>query len=788
MSMGTICIDGRDIPFEEGDNVLKAALTAGVEIPHFCYHPALGSLGACRLCAVEIAAEDNGTAPRVVMACLEPAREGMQVSVSAAAARGAREGVIELLMTNHPHDCPVCDEGGECHLQEMTVACGPAYRRYRGRKRTFPNQYLGPLVHHEMNRCITCYRCTRFYRDYALGDDFGTMRLRNEVYFGRFQDGALTSPFAGNLVEVCPTGVFTDAVFRQHFTRVWDLQTAPSICPHCSVGCNTLPGARNGTLRRVRNRPHAEINRWFLCDRGRYGHQYGEHAARPLLPRVAGASVGYLEAIAAAMERIKSAGNGLAGLGSAREDMEGNTLLRALMHKLDGAFAAFSDPALESAMASALIQLHNSAQLHNTVPTLIELEQADAALIAGDLTAHAPMMDLALRQAFRHGASLDVLHSSPAPLTRFALTALTVPPREMDACLSRLNELLADPAASTPPEETLSNIAAHLSAAQRPVVIGVVETLGATGVTALTQLATAANARLVYAMPGPNACGVALLAAAGSTRALLEGVESGHIQTLLVAGNDPFGDARLGARWRTACQRLDTLIVLDCIATATALAADILIPVAAWAERGGTFVNYEGRAQGFAPAFQRTEPLPATAEIMMDLALLLALDLPDAASLPGDALPGYQTPTPGAPGTRLIPIRTLAIVSEGHSYLPSPSVRRWPEGSDEGETATHHGIWQAALSTWYGDDPLASFAPALLELTPTPAARIAPQTACNACIEDGARVTLRGPAGVVVLPVQFDSGVAMDTIALSRATLVQLGLGHGDPLDLEPIG
>lgn len=769
--MAMIRIDGRDIPFEEGDNILKAALAAGVEIPHFCYHEALGSLGACRLCAVEITPEEvdpkkPNKGPRVVMACLEPAREGLKISVNAPAAIQARQGVIELLMTNHPHDCPVCDEGGECHLQEMTVACGPPYRRYRGRKRTFPNQYLGPLVHHEMNRCITCYRCTRFYRDYALGDDLGAMRLRNEVYFGRFQDGPLESPFAGNLVEVCPTGVFTDAVFRQSFTRVWDLQTAPSICPHCSVGCNTLPGARDGSLRRVRNRHHPELNRWFLCDRGRYGHQYSEHTTRPLLPRVTGETVGYRKAVTTAAEQIKAAG-GVAGLGSAREDLEGNALLRTLMHRLEGAFAAFSDPVLEAATTSAVTQLHNT-------PSLGEMEQADAALIVGDLTAHAPMMDLALRQAWRRGAPLAVLHNTPAPLARFAVTALTVPPREMGAHLSRLSERLAGPAAASSNEETaLLAIAAHLTTARRPMVIGVAETLAAPEIAALAQLATTLgpHARLAYALPGANAYGAALLAPTGSSAALLEAVEAGQIQTLIVAGNDPLGDARLGPRWRAARQRLDSLIVLDCIATATAEAADILLPVAAWAERGGSFVNYEGRAQGFAPVFQRPEPLPATAEVMTDLAQLLDLTLPEAAAVISDAFPGYTAPSPGTPGSHI-------------AASPPPA---HIDAASRPDLELDGGPWQAALASWYGDDPLASFAPALMELAPAAVARIAPAAASRAGIEDGARVMVRGPAGTLALPVQLDDGVAANTIALARATLVQLGAGHGDLLDLEPI-
>ena len=139
-------------------------------------------------------------------------------------------------MINHPHDCPVCDEGGECHLQDMTVMTGHNYRRYKFRKKTYRNQYLGPFVNHEMNRCIQCYRCVRFYRDYAGGKDFDVFGSQNRIYFGRYQDGPLESVFSGNLVEVCPTGVFTDKTLKKHYTRKWDLQSAPSICSFCGVG------------------------------------------------------------------------------------------------------------------------------------------------------------------------------------------------------------------------------------------------------------------------------------------------------------------------------------------------------------------------------------------------------------------------------------------------------------------------------------------------------------------------------------------------------------------------
>ena len=151
---------------------------------------------------------------------------------------------------------------------------GHVYRRFRGQKRTFHNQDLGPFVNHEMNRCIQCYRCVRFYLDYAGGRDFDAFVFRNHVYFGRQKDGTLESEFSGNLVEVCPTGVFTDKTLKAHYTRKWDLQMVPSLCVHCGLGCNTITGERYGTLRRIHNRYNGQVNGHFLCDRGRFGYVF----------------------------------------------------------------------------------------------------------------------------------------------------------------------------------------------------------------------------------------------------------------------------------------------------------------------------------------------------------------------------------------------------------------------------------------------------------------------------------------------------------------------------------
>src|SRR5690348_8178078 len=216
MAQATIYIENKPHEVDAERNLLDVCLSLHLDLPYFCWHPALGSVGACRQCAVKVFANENDTRGRLVMACMTPIAKGMRVSIVDADARKFRAGVIEGLMENHPHDCPVCDEGGECHLQDMTVMTGHDYRSYRFPKRTFRNQYLGPFLNHEMNRCIQCYRCVRFYREYAGGKDFNVFGIRNLAYFGRYEDGVLESEFAGNLDEVCPTGVFTDATHKHH--------------------------------------------------------------------------------------------------------------------------------------------------------------------------------------------------------------------------------------------------------------------------------------------------------------------------------------------------------------------------------------------------------------------------------------------------------------------------------------------------------------------------------------------------------------------------------------------
>ncbi|MDZ7827426.1 MAG: NADH-quinone oxidoreductase subunit NuoG [Gammaproteobacteria bacterium] len=412
--MATIRIDDRSYEVEAGRNLLEVALSGSIDLPYFCWHPELGSVGACRQCAVMQYTGESDETGRLVMACMTPVADGMRFSVEAPHARDFRASIIEWLMVNHPHDCPVCEEGGECHLQDMTVMTGHSMRVYPGPKRTWRNQYLGPLINHEMNRCITCYRCVRFYRDYAGGTDLEDFGSRDRVYFGRAEDGVLENEFSGNLVEVCPTGVFTDRPFARRYTRKWDLVSAPSVCAGCALGCATLAASRDDEFRRIHNRYHPDVNRYFLCDRGRFGQDWvdGPGRIRQVGRRRDDGSfdpVSAQEAIAAIGATLGDAR--VIGIGSPRASLETSFALARLVGR-EHFCAGFALDETEPVRAAVAYLREGRAR----IPTLAEVESADAVLVLGeDPIDSAPRLALSLRQAVMAKARETAADAGIAP-------------------------------------------------------------------------------------------------------------------------------------------------------------------------------------------------------------------------------------------------------------------------------------------------------------------------------------------------------------------------------------
>ncbi|KAB0665732.1 NADH-quinone oxidoreductase subunit NuoG [Oryzomonas japonica] len=568
-----------DIPVEvpEGTTVLEAAQSVDIPIPHFCWHPALGKAGACRVCAVKLL---DGPVKGVQMSCMLPAQDGMVVSTTDAEAVAMRKSVIEWLMINHPHDCPVCDEGGECQLQDYTIAGGHGIRRYDGKKRTHVNQYLGEYIEHEMNRCIQCYRCARFYQEYAGGTDFGVMGRAATIYFGRQEEGPLESPFSGNLVDICPTGVFTDKTARFR-ARYWDYDMAPSICPHCSLGCNTVPMARYRELLKTTARRNDRVNGWFMCDKGRFANTMVNAPDRPRQALVDGTPVTLDEALDALATRIDDflelhGPQALAIVGSPRMDLGGNIMAARLAELLGaGALCYFDTPdqAHLTGEAVALLTAESSASQE-------DVRKADLiALVGCDLLNEAPMMALAVRQAWRSGAKVYVIAPHPDLLPEGEGTNHTLAPGE------RVAEGRVRGQLPFPFEHVATLAAVPLAEAKRPVVICGATTEGVEAVQSPPR-----TAKLAFILDGPNAFGCAELARQHNTVALSTALADSRIRGIISFEADlP----------RDLSPVIDVLAAADWRPTRLTARAGVFLPTTAWVEQEGIYVNNEGRAQRF---------------------------------------------------------------------------------------------------------------------------------------------------------------------------------------------
>lgn len=624
--MATIHVDGKQLEVNGADNLLQACLSLGLDIPYFCWHPALGSVGSCRQCAVKQFANADDKRGRLVMSCMTPSTDNTYISIDDDEAKAFRASMIELLMSNHPHDCPVCEEGGHCHLQDMTVMSGHDTRRYRFTKRTHENQYLGPFIGHEMNRCIACYRCVRYYKDYAGGTDLGVYGSASNVYFGREKDGVLESEFAGNLVEVCPTGVFTDKTHSERYNRKWDMQYAPSICQGCSSGCNISAGERYGELRRIENRFNGDVNQYFLCDKGRFGYGFVNRTDRPRQPlqKIAGdlQKVSVDTALDQAIAHLK--GKKILGIGSPRASLETNFALRELVgiNQFSTGMTRQDQALVEK--AAAILQTEGVY-----TPTLREIESYDAVLILGeDITQTAARVALSVRQAAKNEAisMADARRTQEwlaEPVKRIGQN-VNSPVFILSVAETRLSDIAEGECVATPNDiarlgfavaaalvgqsvqgmaaeavEFAQQIANKLKSAKKPLIISGTSLQDPALLEAAAQIAQnlGASAGLTLIVPEVNSMGSVLLGGLPLEEALL-----GDYDALVLAENDLF--SRLPkAIVQQVLSKTQNVIVLDHQHTDTAKRAGLVLPAASFAEADGTVVSLEGRAQRFFQVF-----------------------------------------------------------------------------------------------------------------------------------------------------------------------------------------
>ncbi|RNI26483.1 NADH-quinone oxidoreductase subunit NuoG [Rufibacter latericius] len=679
--MPTIYIDNVPYEVKPGKNLLEACLSLGKDLPYFCWHPAMGSVGACRQCAVKVFKDEADTRGRLIMSCMEPVRDLMRLSIEEPEAKEFREHVIEWLMTNHPHDCAVCDEGGSCHLQDMTVMTGHAYRRFQFKKRTYQNQYLGPFLNHEMNRCIQCYRCVRYYKDYAGGKDLDVFGAHNHVYFGRAEDGVLESEFSGNLAEVCPTGVFTDKTLKQHYTRKWDLTMAPSVCHHCSLGCNITAGERYGSLRQIVNRYNGEVNGYFLCDRGRFGYEFVNSPPRlkkALVRSKLPEAVSRQEALQEVTTQLKNAR--VIGIGSPRASLESNFALKALVGE-DNFHSGVSDTDYDLVNMSLKILQYSPARTFS----MREVEKADAVFILGeDLINTAPRLGLAVRQSVRQqpmetvmqasipywqdAAARQLVQDQHGPLFIATLTATkldeiaTATVHASPDTIARLGFAVANLISAESPEvphlaeeeQVLAErIAQALVHAKKPLIISGCSSGSEAVLEAAANLTAALYAQnpetgIVLTVPECNSLGLAML---GGHRldSAFAAIHNNYADAVIILENNLHRCAEKAEADRFL-SKAKQVIVLDHLHHATSEQAQIVLPAGAFSEADGTLVNNEGRAQRFYQVYPTAEDIQESWRWLAQIGQALHVPLLSQWENLDDVIRGLMEVEPGFKG------------------------------------------------------------------------------------------------------------------------------------------
>ncbi len=626
-----LTVDERTVAVPPGTGLVEAALAAGVEIPVFCYEPRLGPpVGACRMCLVEI--EGMG---KLQAGCTLTASEGMVVRTAATSARAAdgQEATLEFILVNHPLDCPVCDKGGECPLQDLTFRYGPGATRMSFPKLTFDKPIpISPLIALDRERCILCYRCTRFSEEVA---EDGLLIARNRgarSEIATFEDEPYASVFSGNVLELCPVGALTSSLYRFD-GRPWEIQNVPTVCTGCAVGCNVSATIREGKVKRILSRNHPEVDRGWLCDKGRFTYPHLRARDRITTPLRRGskglAEVSWDEALETAEEMLREAEGAIV---TALSGSETNEIAYALGRLLRGGLGAHS-AVLPEATSDALDAFR--------LP-LSAIADAELVVVVGDdpVTERAPIVELWIREARRRGAEIVVC--SPTGSVQVAPGGGAAHCRD-----------LAEPR---------NALGKRLRAADRAVLVW--SGRGGGGGARVAELAHALGLESkpgsgAFSLPAtPNASGVA---AAWSVAADAAEASPEPISLLVVSGDDAAADPSV----RALAEESERVLVITMFHELAGGWADLILPATGSLERDGTSVNLEGRLQ----RLRRAVPPPCPDELAW---------ISKLAARFGVAVPAQATLVFGELAARLYADLSLEDVGQ-YSPLPTRHAYEAPE-------------------------------------------------------------------------------------------------------------
>lgn len=610
MNLIHLTIDGNTIAVPKGTTVWKAAQDLGIVIPIFCYQDRMPPFGACRVCLVEV--EKAG---KLQTSCTLEATEGMVVKTQSEMAIKGREGILEFLLINHPLDCPICDRGGECPLQEQALSDGPGKSRFYEEKRHFKKPLsLGPVLELDRERCIICARCTRF-GDLIAGDhalEFFDRGFKTEV--GTPDGGPAQSKFIGNTIMICPVGALTSDVYRFR-ARPWDNEPTPSTCTLCPVGCSMVIDARDGEVMRIRSQENQNVNDIWLCDKGWFGYEFSHNQERLQTPLIR--KNGQLEKaswdealslIARHIQNVKPQGK-LAAFGGNPLTVEENHLFQRLMREAMG--VNHVDHRIGSLLNSSEEGLPPGMDL----PIKACEELSFAVLLGLDLTEEFPVIWLRLRQAINKGAKVSFLgHYAPEIHPHLTQTILHAPGFELETLQKELPRLIESgkQGAIFIGRQYLNNgqrarILDELKKYQIPVNVmeGKDNSMGARFAGMYPELTST---------HGLNALQV-----------LQEASQTGW-DFLYVAGANPI--LKFPAKlWEKARSHLKLLVVQDLFLTETAQVADVVLPTLSFIEKGGSFINIEGRVQKLKPGKEIPAGICSDGEIFMMLAEKLQFKL-----------------------------------------------------------------------------------------------------------------------------------------------------------------
>ncbi len=684
MSEITLIIDGREVTANEGEMLHDAAKQGDVEIPVFCYEPKLGEpVGACRMCLVEI----EGI-PKLQTSCSTPVRDGMVVHTRTDQVKHAQSAVVEFLLVNHPLDCPVCDKGGECPLQDITMGWGPGKTRFVDDKRHFQKPVeLSPLVAIDRERCILCYRCVRFSQEVAEDEQLQLLERGDRSFVGTFDERPYIAPFHGNITDLCPVGALTSYTYRFR-ARPWDIENSGSVCTLCPSQCNVSFTIRDEEVKRVVARDNPDVDDGWLCDRGRYGFEMFGAEERVTGPRLrGGAEVEWADAIAKVVAGLKASGESCAAIVGDASNEEGYLVQRIMRE-------ALGSPHVDSRTSrgpdrDTLLRLADpriSARVR-------DIDDADAVLVVGTDPLHSsPILDLRIRKAIRrNGTRLAVATDRPTPLDGGAGAVARYTPGGSAGFVAELDEALRHDA-----DNEASAIAEVLRGAESIVIVwggrleGLIEVADLLGLaekdgSGLLEVPELANARglreagcLPDAGPGmrpaftPQEGENAGLVGKG-TEEIRAGLESGELKTLLLFGVDPLRDFPDTEGWKRALAATDHLVVFSTFENQTTAMADVVLPVETHAEKDGTVTHPDGRLQRVRPSALRPGDIRPNWGVLAELSLALGHDTgvfsqPTAFAALTEAVPFYAGITDAEIGGRGVRWQER----EAASALPQP--------------------------------------------------------------------------------------------------------------------